>query len=99
MPMGGARVSRCHQEDDAYAKGHRRARAELARRLKVPDGDLVGAKRRRIETRLSKLPKLYSCGDLTDEDSCREMAETRTMLAELPDPNKLVAFDRNRHAW
>jgi hypothetical protein len=24
------------------------------------------------------------------------MAETRTMLAELPDPNKLVAFDRNR---
>ena len=25
------------------------------------------------------------------------MAETRTMLAELPDPNKLVAFDRNRH--
>jgi hypothetical protein len=25
------------------------------------------------------------------------MAETRTMLAELPDPNKLLAFDRNRH--
>ena len=25
------------------------------------------------------------------------MTETRTMLAELPDPNKLVAFDRNRH--
>ena len=25
------------------------------------------------------------------------MAETRRMLAELPDPNKLVAFDRNRH--
>ena len=25
------------------------------------------------------------------------MADTRTMLAELPDPNKLVAFDRNRH--
>ena len=23
------------------------------------------------------------------------MAETRTMLAELPDSNKLVAFDRN----
>ncbi len=72
------------------------ARAELARRLQVPDADLVGAKRRRLETRLSKLPKLYSWGDLTDEAYRREMAETRTMLAELPDPNKLVAFDRNR---
>jgi hypothetical protein len=53
-------------------------------------------RRRRLETRLSKLPKLYSWGDLTDEAYRREMAETRTMLAELPDPNKLVAFDRNR---
>ena len=43
------------------------------------------------------LAKLYSWGDLTDEDYRREMAETRTLLAELPDPNKLVAFDRNRH--
>ncbi len=25
------------------------------------------------------------------------MADTRTMLAELPDPSKPVAFDRNRH--
>jgi hypothetical protein len=73
------------------------ARAELARRLDVPDGDLVGAKRRRLEARLAKLPKLYSWGDLTDEDYRRERAETRTMLAELPDPNKLIAFDRNRH--
>jgi hypothetical protein len=67
-----------------------------ARRLEVPDADLVGAKRRRLEARLTKLPKLYSWGDLTDEDYRREMAETRTMLAELPDPNKLLAFDRNR---
>jgi hypothetical protein len=73
------------------------ARTELARRLQVPDADLVGTKRRRLEARLSKLPKLCSWGDLTDEAYRREMAETRTMLAELPDPNKLVAFDRNRH--
>jgi hypothetical protein len=72
------------------------ARAELARRLEVPDADLVGAKRRRLEARLTKLLKLYSWGDLTDEDYRREMADTRTMLAELPDPNKLLAFDRNR---
>jgi hypothetical protein len=45
---------------------------------------------------LAKLPKLYSWGDLTDESYRRDMAETRTMLAELPDPNKLLAFDRNR---
>jgi hypothetical protein len=47
--------------------------------------------------RFRPIPKLYSWGDLTDEDYRREMAETRTMLAELPDPNKLLAFDRNRH--
>lgn len=28
----------------------------------------------------------------------REMAETRATLVELPDPNRLVAFDRNDHA-
>ena len=73
-----------------------KALAELARRLGVPAGDLVGAKRRRLETRLARLPKLFAWGDLADDDYRKKMAETRTMLAELPDPNKLVAFDRNR---
>ncbi len=72
-------------------------RAELARRLRVPGADLVGSKRRRLETRLASLPKLYSWGDLTDEAYRQQMAETRPMLAELPVPNKLLAFDRNRH--
>ena len=74
-----------------------KARAEFARRLGVPAGDLVGAKRRRLETRLARLPKLFAWGDLADDDYRREMAETRTLLADLPDPNKLVAFDRNRN--
>ena len=39
---------------------------------------------------------MFGWGELSGEDYRREMAETRTMLAELPDPNKLVAFDRNR---
>ena len=39
---------------------------------------------------------MWPWGDLTDEDYRREMADTRALLAELPDPNKLVAFDRNR---
>jgi DNA invertase Pin-like site-specific DNA recombinase len=73
------------------------ARAELARRLQVPDADLVGAKRRRLETRLTRLTQLFGWGELSGEDYRRQMNETRTMLAELPDPNKLVAFDRNRH--
>ena len=73
------------------------ARAELARRLDVPDGNLVGAKRRRLETRLNRLTQLFGWGELEGEDYRRQMTETRTMLAELPDPNKLVAFDRNRH--
>ena len=38
------------------------ARAELARRLDIPDGDVVGVKRRRLEARLAKLPKLFSWG-------------------------------------
>jgi hypothetical protein len=73
------------------------ARAELAHRLQVPDADLVGVKRRRLETRLTRLTQLFGWGELSGEDYRREMADTRTMLAELPDPNKLVAFDRNRH--
>jgi hypothetical protein len=72
------------------------ARAELARRLQVPDADLVGVKRRRLETRLTRLTQLFGWGELTGEDYRRQMTETRAMLAELPDSNKLVAFDRNR---
>lgn len=72
------------------------ARVELARRLQVPDADLVGVKRRRLETRLTRLTQLFGWGELSGEDYRRQMTETRTMLAELPDPDKLVAFDRNR---
>jgi Recombinase len=72
------------------------ARAELARRLQVPDADLVGVKRRRLETRLTRLTQLFGWGELIGEDYRRQMTETRAMLAELPDSNKLVAFDRNR---
>ena len=68
------------------------ARAELARRLHVPAGDLVGVKRRRLETRLTRLTQLFGWGELTGEEYRRQMAETRTRLAEQPDPNKLLAL-------
>jgi hypothetical protein len=41
------------------------ARAELARRLDVPDGDLVGTKRRRLETRLNRLTQSFGWGELS----------------------------------
>lgn len=72
------------------------ARSEPARRLHFPEGDLVGVKRRRLENRLVRLTQLFGWGELSGEDYRHHMAETRTMMAELPDPNKLVAFDRNR---
>ena len=57
---------------------------------------VVGARRRRLETRLTRLTQLFAWGELSGEDYRQQMADTRTMLAELPDPSKPVAFDRNR---
>jgi hypothetical protein len=73
------------------------ARSELARRLDVPRTDLIGTKRLRLETRLNRLTQLYGWGEIKADEYRRQMSDTRTMLAELPDPNKLVAFDRNRN--
>ena len=56
-----------------------------------------GRESRRPSRRTVGRPWLYSWGDLTDEAYRREMADTGTMLAELHDTNKLVAFDPNRH--
>jgi hypothetical protein len=56
----------------------------------------MGTKRRRLEGRLNRLTQLYSWGELEADEYRRQMTETRAMLAELPDPDKLIAFDRNR---
>ena len=72
------------------------ARTELAHRLDVPATDVIGTKRRRLEGRLNRLTQLYSWGELEADEYRRQMTDTRAMLAELPDPNKLIAFDRNR---
>jgi hypothetical protein len=61
------------------------ARAELARRLDVPQADLAGTKRKRLEGRLNRLTQLYGWGELGADDYRRQMTETRAMLAELPD--------------
>ena len=72
--------SRVDQDDDPAAEGHRRGGAELALRLQVPDAELVVARRRRLETRLAKLRKLYSWGDLTDEEYRRETDDKSEQL-------------------
>jgi len=54
----------------------------------------TGTKRQRLEGRLNRLTQLYGWGELEADDYRRQMTETRAMLAELPDPDKLVAFDR-----
>ncbi len=47
----------------------------------MPDGDLIGPKRRRLEMRLTRLTQLFGWGELTGEDYRRQMTETRAMLA------------------
>jgi hypothetical protein len=72
------------------------ARAELQRRLSVPESDVGVRQRARLEARLAKLAQLYSWGDLSEPDYRREQLATRDLLAAIPDESRVVAFDRNR---
>jgi hypothetical protein len=72
------------------------ARAELARRLAVPDDDATGQARRRLEGRLAALRKQHGWGHVDDATYLRERSEVEAMLAALPDPSTLVSFDRHR---
>lgn len=72
------------------------AREDLARRLAVPVRDDVDRARRRLEARLANLRKQHGWGDIDDATYRRERDETEAMLAQLPDGDKLVAFDRAR---
>jgi len=74
------------------------ARNELAHRLNVNVTSRDEVQRTRLERRFVQLRKLLAWGDVTDAEYRAEVAETREALAALPDPDKLVAFDRNRHA-
>jgi hypothetical protein len=49
--------------------------------------------------RLVRLTQLFGWGELSGEDYRHQMAETRTMLAELPDPNKLVPSTATATSW
>lgn len=72
------------------------AREDLRARLAGPRDDVVERQRRRLEGRLVNLRKQHGWGDLDDAGYRREVAETEDMLANLPDQDKIVAFDRMR---
>jgi DNA invertase Pin-like site-specific DNA recombinase len=72
------------------------AREELRRRLSAPADGLVDRQRKRLETRLAQLRKQHEWGDITDDVYRAARSETHTALAQLPDGDKLVLFDRNR---
>ena len=75
------------------------ARTELARRLDVPVTDVVGTKRRRLESRLNRLTQLFGWGELEADDYRRQMNDTRAMLAELPDPNRPSPSTATARSW
>jgi hypothetical protein len=48
--------------------------------------------------RLLNLRKQHGWGDVSDAEYRTQVEETRRMLAEVPDHDKLVLFDLNRRA-
>ena len=72
------------------------ARAELRRILETPEVANAGRQRARLVTRLEQLKKQHAWGDLSDEDYRAARDETRSALGELPDGDRIRAFDAYR---
>jgi len=72
------------------------ARSELRRRLQTPDVVTSGRQRARLLTRLEQLKKQHGWGDLGDAEYQAERDATRAALAELPDDDRIKAFDAYR---
>jgi DNA invertase Pin-like site-specific DNA recombinase len=72
------------------------ARVELRRRLETPEVAVAGRQRARLLTRLEQLRKQHAWGDLTDAAYQAERDAARAALAELPDGDRIVAFDSYR---
>jgi DNA invertase Pin-like site-specific DNA recombinase len=72
------------------------ARAELRRRLETPEVAVAGRQRARLLTRLEQLRKQHAWGDLTDAAYQAERDAARVALGELPDGDRIVAFDAYR---
>ena len=72
------------------------ARAELRRRLKTPAVASAGRQRGRLLTRLEQLRKQHAWGNLADAEYQAERDTARAALAELPDGDRITAFDAHR---
>ena len=72
------------------------ARAELRRRLATPETVGIGQKREGLQRRLENLQKQHEWGHIGDADYRRKVDETRADLAQLPDGDRIVAFDTYR---
>ena len=72
------------------------ARAELRRRLDVPQLAVSGRQRARLQTRLEQLKKQHSWGDISDRDYQAERDAVRAALRELPDDDRVRSFDAHR---
>ncbi|MBA2299340.1 MAG: hypothetical protein H0W22_01050, partial [Chloroflexi bacterium] len=72
------------------------ARAELRRLLETPEVAVAGRQRARLLTRLEQLKKQHAWGDLSDTEYLAERDATRATLGNLPDGDRIRAFDAYR---
>jgi DNA invertase Pin-like site-specific DNA recombinase len=72
------------------------ARAELRRRLETPELATSGRQRERLLTRLERLKTQHGWGDLSDSEYQEKRNTTRDELAQLPDGDRIRAFDAYR---
>jgi DNA invertase Pin-like site-specific DNA recombinase len=72
------------------------ARAELRHRLQTPEVAQIGRQRARLTTRLAQLKKQHGWGDLGDAEYQRERDAVRATLRDLPDGDRITAFDAYR---
>jgi DNA invertase Pin-like site-specific DNA recombinase len=72
------------------------ARAELRRRLEVPQVAVSGRQRARLQTRLEQLKKQHSWGDISDGEYQAERDAVRVALQDLPDDDRIRSFDAHR---
>ncbi len=62
----------------------------------IPEVAVAGRQRQRLLTRLEQLKKQHSWGDLGDAEYQAQRDATRAALAELPDGDRITAFDAYR---
>ena len=95
---------RCVRQSDLIGRGrlerdpaaHALARSELRQRLRTPDVVAADRQRKRLLTRLEQLKKQHGWGDITDAEYRTERDQVRAALDQLPDGDRVIAFDAHR---